>query len=77
MHFDDPLFSGFSPAKKRIAIAYEYIRFQVNSGGDTITRRVAKELGYTLDENKSSSYIRRVIREYQMKKQEEERKKGN
>lgn len=62
----DPLFAGMTPQRKQIVYAYERLRFR--PGGGTLVRRISQELRYTLDKNRSNSFVAKVVREYVSKR---------
>lgn len=55
-----------SPIRRVIITKYVYLK-KYGKGGTafSLTKRIAKKLGYTLDKNNSNSFIMRVIREYE------------
>lgn len=57
---------GYSPSQRRIIVAYEYMRFRPD--GSPMARRIARELGYTLDKKQTNSYVSRTIRLYLKKR---------
>lgn len=66
--FPDPLFADLSPKRRKIAVTYELIRFEPDRGRDTIVRRIAKRLGYSLDENRGNAFVSKTLRLYRERK---------
>lgn len=60
---DVPL-DGYSPARRRIIIAFECLRTRPDVYGTPINRRVARIVGLTIDCNGSNSFVARVLRDY-------------
>ena len=55
----------YSPAKKRIVLAFISVTKRHRIAGSELVRHVAKKVCAKLDKNGSHSHIRRVICEYQ------------
>jgi hypothetical protein len=56
-----------SYSRKAIINTYVLFRAEPNHD-DSLIRRIAKLLGYTIDKNGSNDYVRRVIRKYSLEK---------
>lgn len=57
--------NSYTPAQRRIIKVYIRINKEVRLRGSALYREIAKELDYNLDKNKSHSYIRRTVVDYQ------------
>ena len=72
----DPLFVG-SKERFEIVKAYQKLKLTPYQGEDTMVRRVVKDMGkYVLNSNNTSTFVSKVIKEYEGRVFEERRERG-
>ena len=72
----DPLFVG-SKERFEIIKVYQRMKLRPAYNEDTMVRRVVKEMRkYTIDRNKTNTFVAKVIRDYEKNVSEEREKRG-
>lgn len=63
-------FAALTEKQLKIVKVYEYLRMRPDTQGTPIAQRVAIELNRKLDQNKSNSYVLKVVRKWNVIKRE-------
>ena len=72
----DPLFVG-STQRFEIIKVYQRLKLRPSQGEDTMVRRIVKDMGkYTIDSNRTNTFVARVIKDYDKKVGEEQEKRS-